>query len=133
MLVLGAAPWPKTTSISRLTRSNARAAEDVQLFQCFPAAQRAGKTAQSQNVIQMAMGQEDAIETAKAQPATQELALRALATVDHEAMLVTHHQRGREAALMEGAEADVPRKTNSNKIDAPDVWGAWNSRVTGGA
>ncbi len=76
-----------------------RAAENVQLFQGFPTAQGAGQPAQPQDVVQVAMGKEDAIQPSKAQATAQDLALSALSTVDHESVFVHHHQRGGESPV----------------------------------
>jgi hypothetical protein len=65
-------------------------------------------------MVEMAMGQQNFVQPAKAEPGAQELALRALSTVDHEAMLVYHHQRRGHPRCTDGADADVPKKTSSN-------------------
>ena len=66
----------------------AGAAVDVEFFQRFPTTQRACQPAKPQDVVQMTVGQEDAIQTTKAQTAAQELTLGAFAAVDHEAVFV---------------------------------------------
>jgi hypothetical protein len=76
-----------------------RAAEDVEFLQRLPAPQRARQPAQPQDVVQVAVGEENLVEATEAQAGAQQLALRALAAVDHEAVFVGHHQRRREAAL----------------------------------
>ena len=75
------------------TRQGHGPAVDVELLQRLPAPQSRSQPAQPKDMVEMPMGQQNFIQPAKAKPGAQELALRALSTVDHEAMLVYHHQR----------------------------------------
>jgi len=72
---------------------------DVQFFGCFPTGKCRHNTTKSQDVIQVSVGQQNRIEALEAQAAAQQLALCALAAVDHEApILVKNDRRGQVAA-----------------------------------
>ncbi len=97
---IGNLPWPKDNLHQRLhTRQGKRPAVDVQFLQRLPAPQRAGQPAQAQDVVEVTVGEQNLVEPAETQARAQQLALRAFAAVDHEAVLVGQHERRRKPAL----------------------------------
>ncbi|MEZ4555836.1 MAG: hypothetical protein R2854_05180 [Caldilineaceae bacterium] len=75
------------------------AGEDVQFLQRFPAPQSRGQPAQAEDVVQMAVGEQDFVQAAEAEAAAQQLPLGAFAAVDHEAVFVVHDNGRRQPAL----------------------------------
>ena len=76
-----------------------RAAPNLHLLDGLPPAEGGRQSAQPQDVIQMAVGQQNALQPLEAQPAAEDLALRALAAVDQKTILAMHHHRRRQPAL----------------------------------
>jgi len=70
-------------------------AVDLHLLHGLPAAEGRGQAAQPEDVIQVAVRQQDALEPLEPEPTAQDLPLGPLAAVDQEAVLAMKQQRGR--------------------------------------
>ena len=90
-------PMEDYERMSRLQSHRTVVAElgNVEPVERFPSPQGGRQPAQAQDVIEMAVRNQDAIQSFEAQTAAQELALRAFATVNHEPVFAMHHHRGR--------------------------------------
>ena len=66
----------------------ARRSENLQIIHCLPAQQGRNQTSQSQDMIQMAVSDQNAVEALETDPRFKDLALRTLAAVDQKAVLV---------------------------------------------
>ena len=75
------------------------AAVDLQLLDGLPAHERGEQPAEAQDVVEVSVGDEDAVEPLEAYPRLQDLPLRALAAVHQEAVLVVLHQVGGQVAF----------------------------------
>ncbi len=74
-------------------------AVNIDMLQRFPAPQCGEQAAQPQDMVQVAMGQQNGVQLPEAKPAAQDLPLRPLAAVDEKAILpIEQHLRG-EAAM----------------------------------
>ena len=69
------------------------AAVNFQRIQGLPVAQRARQSPKTQYVVEMTVCEKDLVKPAKTEAAAQNLALRALAAIYQEAVLLCHHQR----------------------------------------
>jgi len=90
------------------------AAIDLHLLDRLPAGKSRGQPRQPQDMVQVAVGEEDCIQAAKAQAAAQQLTLGALAAVDEKAILAVHHHRRRQAAPQRGCRG---RRTKKDKFE----------------
>jgi len=77
----------------------ARAAMNGHHVRGLPQAQRREETGDAEHVIEMSVRQQDAIEPPEAGAAAQQLALRALAAINQDALARGLHQEGRMVAL----------------------------------
>jgi len=75
---------------------------DLQTLDGLPPREGRDQSPQPQDVIQMAMGEQHTVETAEAQAAPQDLALRPLATVDEKALVAMQHHLCRQPPLDRG-------------------------------
>jgi hypothetical protein len=68
------------------------AAVDVDVVEVLPAGQRTDQPAQAEDVVEVAVGQQHRVEPLEAQAAAQNLALRALAAVEQEAVVAVQNE-----------------------------------------
>ena len=71
----------------------------VQLLQRLPVTECAGQPSESKNVVEVTVGEKNLVQSTKTKPAAQNLALRAFAAVDKEAVFLHHHHCGGQAAV----------------------------------
>ena len=86
------------------------AAIDVERRNGLPARKGRGQPSQAQDMVQVAVGEKDPVQPAETQAAPQQLALRALAAVDQEAMVLVQHHRRRQAAVNGWRRGRSPEK-----------------------
>jgi hypothetical protein len=65
----------------------------------FPQAQRRKETGNAEHVVEMAMCQQEVVQSAEAGSAPEQLALRTLSAVDHDAAAPGFHQKTRMVAV----------------------------------
>jgi hypothetical protein len=74
------------------------AAVDRDAIDRLPARERADQPAEPEDVVQVAVREQHRVEPLEAQPAAQDLTLRALAAVDQPALVAIHDDDGRQPA-----------------------------------
>ncbi len=74
-------------------------AENLEFVNRLPAQERAEQTAQPENVIEMTMREQNAIQVFESQTRLQDLPLRAFAAIHQKAILVVLHHLRRKSAL----------------------------------
>ncbi len=70
--------------------------EDFHFFHRFPAHERGKQTCKAENVIEMAVGDQDFVESFKADPGFEDLPLGAFPTVNEKAVFVVDDDLGRK-------------------------------------
>ena len=99
--------------------SAALAAVDLHLLDRLPAHERGKQPGQPQDMIQVAVGDQDVVQALETDPGLQDLALGAFAAVDQEAVFIMLDDLRERPRFAEGADAEVPRKMISNKPVVP--------------
>ena len=97
------------------------AAEDLQLFDRLPAREGRDQPCQAQDVVEVTVGDQDAVEALEAQARLEDLALGALAAVDQEAVLVVDDHLGGEAAPDGGGRSGGAEEDDFEQEGNPSV------------
>jgi hypothetical protein len=83
----------------------------------FQERQGCDQTTDAEQVVEMGVGEQDAVEPTEPEPTLQQLALGALTTVHQEPAVSVQDDERWQPRSTAGTPAAVPRKTTSNKSD----------------
>jgi hypothetical protein len=72
---------------------------DSQTSGCFPTGKRGDESPEAQNVVQMAVGEQDFVQAFETQAAAQNLALSSFTAVNKESAILVHDHGGGESTL----------------------------------
>ncbi|OGO10352.1 MAG: hypothetical protein A2Z66_06185 [Chloroflexi bacterium RBG_13_66_10] len=72
---------------------------DLEVVDRFPAGERGEKAGQPEDVVEVTVGDQNAVETAEPDSGAEDLPLSSLAAVDQETLVTVAHHLGGEAAV----------------------------------
>ena len=103
---------------------------DFQRFDCFPAHERGQQAGQSENVIEVSVGDQDPVQAPESQPRTKNLSLGSFAAVDQEAVISIGDDvrrqsaldgRGRSRCAKEDELNQAPARVGESPAGAPEA------------